>query len=71
VLEPGNAVYDPAADRWLPLPAEPDQATPPLVAQSPARALLRIRTHADSPVQVYVLEPDRPPAVGPDPPATP
>lgn len=70
VVEPGNAVYDPAADRWLPLPAEPDQATPPLVAQSPARALLRVRTHADGAVQVYVLEPDRPPAT-PDPPATP
>jgi hypothetical protein len=62
VVEPGNAVYDPAADRWLPLPAEPDQATPPLVAESPARALLRVRTHADGAVQVYVLEPDRPPA---------
>jgi len=62
VVEPGNAVYDPAADRWLPLPAQPDQATPPLVAQSPARALLRIRTHADGAVQVYVLEPDRPSA---------
>jgi hypothetical protein len=62
VVEPGNAVYDPAADRWLPLPAEPDQASPPLVAQSPARALLRIRTRADGAVQVYVLEPDRPPA---------
>lgn len=62
VVEPGNAVYDPAADRWLPLPAEPDRATPPLVAESPARALLRVRTHADGAVQVYVLEPDRPPA---------
>jgi hypothetical protein len=62
VVEPGNAVYDPAADRWLPLPAEPDQATPPLFAQSPARALLRVQTHADGAVQVYVLEPDRPPA---------
>jgi hypothetical protein len=62
VVEPGNAVYDPAADRWLPLPAEPDQVTPPLVAESPARALLRVRTHADGAVQVYVLEPDRPPA---------
>jgi hypothetical protein len=62
VVEPGNAVYDPAADRWLPLPAEPDQATPPLVAQSPARALLRVQTHADGAVQIYVLEPDRPPA---------
>jgi hypothetical protein len=62
VVEPGNAVYDPAADRWLPLPAEPDQATPPLVAQGPARALLRVQTHTDGAVQVYVLEPDRPPA---------
>jgi hypothetical protein len=62
VVELGNAVYDPAADRWLPLPAEPDQATPPLVAESPARALLRVQTHADGAVQVYVLEPDRPPA---------
>jgi hypothetical protein len=69
VVEPGNAVYDPAADRWLPLPAEPDRATPPLVAESPARALLRVRTGADGAVQVYVLEPDRPPAT-PDPPAT-
>jgi hypothetical protein len=62
VVEPGNAVYDPAADRWLPLPAEPDQATPPLVAESPARALLRVRTHPDGAIQVYVLEPDRSPA---------
>jgi hypothetical protein len=62
VVEPGNAVYDPAADRWLPLPAEPDRATPPLVAESPARALLRVQTHADGAVQVYALEPDRPPA---------
>ena len=62
VVEPGNAVYDPAADRWLPLPAEPDQATPPLIAQSPARALLRVHARADGAVQVYVLEPDRPPA---------
>ena len=62
VVEPGNAVYDPAADRWLPLPAEPDQATPPLVAQSPARALLRVHARADGAVQIYVLEPDRPPA---------
>ena len=62
VVEPGNAVYDPAADRWLPLPAEPDQTTPPLVAQSPARALLRVHAHADGAVQVYVLEPDRPTA---------
>jgi hypothetical protein len=62
VVEPGNAVYDPAADRWLPLPAEPDQATPPLVAESPARALLRVHARADGAVQVYVLEPDRPPA---------
>jgi hypothetical protein len=62
VVEPGNAVYDPAADRWLPMPAEPDRATPPLVAESPARALLRVRTQADGAVQVYVLEPDRPPA---------
>jgi len=62
VVEPGNAVYDPAADRWLQLPAQPDQATPPLVAESPARALLRVRTPADGAVQIYVLEPDRPPA---------
>jgi hypothetical protein len=62
VVEPGNAVYDPAADRWLPLPAEPDRATPPFLAESPARALLRVQTHADGAVQVYVLEPDRPPA---------
>jgi hypothetical protein len=62
VVEPGSAVYDPAADRWLPLPAEPDQATPPLFAESPARALLRVQTHADGTVQVYVLEPNRPPA---------
>ena len=48
--------------RWLPLPAEPDQATPPLVAESPARALLRVRTHPDGAIQVYVLEPDRSPA---------
>ena len=26
VVEPGSAAYDPAVDRWLPLPAEPDQA---------------------------------------------
>jgi hypothetical protein len=70
VVEPGNAVYDPATDRWLPLPAEPDRTTPPQVAESPARALLRVRTHPDGAVQVYVLEPDRPPAT-PDPPATP
>jgi hypothetical protein len=61
LVEPGNAVYDPAVDRWLPLPAEPDRATPPLVAEGPARALLRVRTRPDGAVQVYVLEPDRPP----------
>jgi hypothetical protein len=70
VVEPGNAVYDLAADRWLPLPAEPDRTMPPQVAESPARALLHVRPHPDGAVQVYVLEPDRPPAA-PDPPATP
>ncbi len=60
VVEPGSAAYDPAVDRGLPLPAEPDQATLPLVAESPARALLRVRTHADGAVQVYVLERDNP-----------
>ncbi len=61
VVEPGNAVYDPAADRWLPLPADSDHTTPPLVAQSPARALLRVHARADGAVQIYVLEPDRSP----------
>jgi hypothetical protein len=37
VVEPGNAVYDPAADRWL--PAEPDR--PPATPEARAAPLCR------------------------------
>jgi hypothetical protein len=64
VVEPfKNAVYDPAADRWLRLPAVPDSAaSPPLRSWGVERALLRTRERATGAVQFYVLVPARPAA---------
>jgi hypothetical protein len=56
-----GVVYDPAADRWLRLPAAPDPAArPPLRSLGTERALLRTRERASGAVQVYVLVPARP-----------
>jgi hypothetical protein len=56
-----SAVYDPAAGRWLRLPAEPDSAAnPPLRSWGVERALLRTHERATGGVQVYVLVPAKP-----------
>jgi hypothetical protein len=66
VIEPfENAVYDPAADRWLRLPAEPEPAGyQPLGSGwgNMERALLRTDGRTTGAVQVYVLVPARPAA---------
>jgi hypothetical protein len=62
LVEPGNAVYDPDAGRWLRLPAEPGgRATPPMTSGDATRALLRLRSRAGDPTQVWVLVPARGP----------
>jgi hypothetical protein len=56
-----NAVYDPAGDRWLPLPAPPSPASPPFVSAGIERPLVRIDSPSrGGPIQLYVLEPARP-----------
>jgi hypothetical protein len=56
-----QVVYDPAADRWLRLPAEPERAGgPPLTSWGVERALLRTYVRATGAVQVQVLVPARP-----------
>ena len=65
LVEPGNAAYDPAADRWLRLPAEPSgRAAPPMTSGDAARALLRVRYLNTGAVQVWALVPAAP-AAGP------
>jgi hypothetical protein len=60
LLEPRNAAYDPATDRWLPLPAEPGRLALPQ-GSAVARGLVRVRWLASGAVQVYVLAPARRP----------
>jgi hypothetical protein len=56
-----NAVYDPAGDRWLPLPAPPSRADPPFVSAGIERPLVRIASPTSGgPIQLYVLEPAKP-----------
>jgi hypothetical protein len=63
LVEPENAAYDPAADRWLPLPDEPDaRAIPPRTSGDAAQALLRLRSRADGPTQAWALVPAPRPA---------
>jgi hypothetical protein len=58
LAEPGNAVYDAAAGRWLRLPAEPSgRAAPPMTAGDAARALLRVRDLTTGAVQIWALVP--------------
>ena len=58
LVEPGNAAYDPAAGRWLRLPAEPSgRAMPPVTSGDAARALLRVRYLTTGAVQVWALDP--------------
>jgi hypothetical protein len=61
LLEPQNAAYDPAADRWLPLPAEPGRLAPPRASGAVARGLLRVRWQASGAMQAWVLVPARRP----------
>jgi hypothetical protein len=57
----GNTVYDPAGDRWLPLPAPPSRASPPFVSAGIERALVRIDSPSGGgPIQLYVLDPAKP-----------
>jgi hypothetical protein len=63
LVEPGNAVYDADAGRWLRLPAEPSgRALPPVTSGDPTRALLRVRYLTTGEVQVWVLVPAAPAA---------
>jgi hypothetical protein len=56
-----NAVYDPAGDHWLPLPAPPSRAAPPFRSAGIERALVRIDSPSGGgPIQLYVLEPAKP-----------
>ena len=65
LVEPGNAVYDPDPGRWLRLPAEPSgRASPPMTSGDATRALLRLRSGAGDPTQVWALVPAAP-AAGP------
>jgi hypothetical protein len=58
LVEPGNAAYDPAGDRWLALPDAPDaRALPPVHSGGAARALLRLRYQANGANRVWVLAP--------------
>jgi hypothetical protein len=58
LVEPGNAAYDPATDRWLPLPDEPGvRANPPGASGDAARALLRLRYQATGAIRVWALTP--------------
>jgi hypothetical protein len=61
LLEPGNAAYDPAGDRWLPLPAAPGLLPPPQSSGDAARALVRLRWQPSGALQVYVLAPAKRP----------
>jgi hypothetical protein len=57
-VEPGNAVDDPDAGRWLRLPGEPSgRAAPPMTSGDATRALLRLRSGAGDPTQVWTLVP--------------
>jgi hypothetical protein len=55
-----NAVYDPATDRWLRLPALPEPAARrPQRASAAERALLRTEGRSDGAIDVYLLVPVR------------
>ncbi|HSO53867.1 MAG TPA: hypothetical protein VL330_14190 [Actinomycetes bacterium] len=62
VVEPSQGtVYDPAADRWLRLPAGPDRAgVPPPHTGDLERGLLWLAGRASGEVQVHVLVPAEP-----------
>jgi hypothetical protein len=62
VVEPlGRAVYDPATDRWLRLPASPDRTgVPPPATGSLERALLWMAERDTGDVQLHVLVPAGP-----------
>jgi hypothetical protein len=55
LLEPGNAAYDPADDRWLTLPAAPGLLPPPQSSGDVARALVRLRWQSSGALRIYVL----------------
>jgi hypothetical protein len=55
-----NAVYDPATDRWLRLPALPEPAARrPLRSMGAERALLRMEGRSTGAIDVYLLVPAR------------
>jgi hypothetical protein len=55
-----NAVYDPATDGWLRLPARPEPpGHPPFDSWGAEHALLRIEERADGAIEVHVLVPAR------------
>jgi hypothetical protein len=66
VVEPlRHTAYDPATDRWLHLPPEPERGGgPPLTSWGVERALLWADERATGAMHVYVLVPGRP-AAGP------
>ena len=62
VYDDGSA-YDPATDRWLPLPDEPGvRVVPPDTSGDAARALLRLRYQATGAIRVWALTPSGQPA---------
>jgi hypothetical protein len=61
LLEPGNAAYDPAVDRWLSLPAAPGRLAPPRNSGDVVEALVRLRWRSSGALQVYVLIPSAQP----------
>jgi hypothetical protein len=55
-----NAVYDPATDRWLRLPALPEPAARrPSRSVGAERALLRTEARTTGAIDVYLLVPAR------------